>query len=148
MVAIIEIPIRICQIYHLVKRVDVSRAVVPNRLRVVRFEQIQSLQQCQPMRPASQLVNLNPFVGYLRWFLNLDRPIRKILDLVQSAYLLESSTKSFCDVSPIKAVIGSDNRGLPVLSQIQRCFLRIKQLLQRIQQVRPTPDLAGLILPS
>jgi hypothetical protein len=148
MVAIIEIPIRICQIYHRVKRVDASRAVVPNRLEVVRFEQIQSLQQCQPMRPASQLVNLNPFVGYLRWFLDLDRPIRKILDLVQSAYLLESSTKSFCDVSPIKAVIRSDNRGLPVLSQIQRCLLRIKQLLQRIQQVRLTPDFAGPILPS
>ncbi len=148
MVAIIEIPIRKCQIYHLVKRLDVSRAVVPNRLKVGRFEQIQSLQQCQPLRPASQLVNLNPFVGYLCWFLNLDRPIRKILDLVRSAYLLESSTKSFCDVSPIKVVIASDNRGLPVLAHIQRCWLRIDQLLQRIQKVRLTPDFAGPILSS
>lgn len=38
--AIIEIPIRKCQIHRLVKRVDVSSAVVPHRLKVERFEQI------------------------------------------------------------------------------------------------------------
>ena len=105
----------------------VAGAVVSHRLQVQRLQDVEGLEQHRPLRPVSELVDVDPPVIRRHRLLEAHPPARQILQRDQPALLLHAAHELASDVAAVEALVRRHDRLRAARAPTERLALGLHQ---------------------